>query len=47
MPRVTRLSFHPNAPFSSVRGGSMMPAAMLMELAKIWTVAKMVITIQL
>ena len=47
MPRVTRLSFQPKGPLSSVSGGSMIPAAMLMELAKIWTVASIPMTIQL
>ena len=47
MPSVTRLSFQPKGPSLSVRGGSMMPAAMLMELAKICTVARMAMIIQL
>ena len=44
-PMVPRLQ--PNAPSESFNGGTMMPAAMLMELAKIWTVAKIPMTTQL
>ena len=38
---------HPKSPSASFSGGTMMPAAMLMELANIWTVAKIPMTTQL
>ena len=38
---------HPNGPSASFRGGTMIPAAILMELANIWTMAKITMINQL